>query len=90
MTTVREIVETPGMPGWVRVAIGLIGLAFCRMAAVLAEPLIESGWMWGQGLAAAISLGIGLDVLHAAARKRWPLVLFLDLLVVRGVTGKWR
>ena len=90
MTTVREIVELPGMPTWVRLSLGLIGIAVLRMAHVLAEPLMTSGWTWPQGIIVVVALVVGLDALHAAARKRWPLLLFTDLLVARLVSGRGR
>ena len=90
MTTVREIVETPGMPTWVRLTLGLIGIAVLRLAHVMAEPLLTSGWTWSEGILVVLALVIGFDALHAAARKRWPLVLFTDLLLARLVTGRSR
>jgi hypothetical protein len=90
MTTVREIVELPGMPAWFRVALGLFAIVVLRVAHVLAEPLLASGWTWSHGLPFLLALVVGLDALHAAVRKRWPLVLFTDLLLARLFSGRWR
>jgi len=90
MTTIRDITETPGMPSWVRVSIGLLGLAFCRAAATFAQPMIEAGWQWTHGTAALVMLALGVDLLHSGARKRWPLILFSDLLIARLFNGRWR
>ena len=90
MTTIREVVETPGMPSWVRFVLALMSVIFLRMGALLAEPMFDSGWAWGHGLAALVAIVIGIDLLHSAVRKRWPLVLFVDLLIVRLATGRWR
>ena len=89
MTTVREVVELPGMPTWVRLTLGLIGIGVLQLTHVLSEPLLSAGWSWGQGLLVLLFLFVGVDALHAAARKRWPLVLFADLLIGRLVTGRW-
>lgn len=90
MTTVREIVELPGMPTWVRLTLGLIGIGMLQLTHGLYEPLLTAGWSWGQGVLVLLFLLVGLDALHAAARKRWPLVLFTDLLIARLLTGRSR
>lgn len=90
MTTIREVVETPGMPTWVRFALALMTVVFLRMGALIAQPMFHSGWMWGHGLAALVAIVVGIDLLHSALRKRWPLLLFVDLLVVRLATGRGR
>ena len=90
MTTVREIVETPGMPGWVRFGLTLVAVALLRFAAEMAAPMVHGGWAWGHGIATLVALAVALDLLHSAARKRWPLVLFVDLLLGRLVAGRWR
>jgi hypothetical protein len=88
MTTVREVVELPGMPGWVRFALALMAAALLRLFAAWAEPMVAGGWMWGHGLVALVALLVALDLLHSAVRKRYPLVLFLDLVVARLATGR--
>ena len=90
MTTVREIVELPGMPAWVRLTLGLFGIAMLRFAHTMAEPLLAAGWSWSHGLVVGVALVIGFDALHAGARKRWPLVFFVDLLVARLLAGTRR
>lgn len=90
MTTVRDVVDTPGMPGWVRLALAVMAVAFLGLGAAFARPVIDAGWTWGQGLLALLTVAIGIDLLHAAARKRWPLVLFADLLLPRLMTRKRR
>jgi len=89
MTSMREAVETPGMPGWVRFALTLMGAALLRLAAELAGPMVHGGWSWGHGIATLVALAVALDLLHSAARKCWPLVLFIDLVVSRLVAGRW-
>ena len=90
MTSVRDIVETPGMPAWVRFALTLMAAALLRLAAETAAPMIDSGWAWAHGVATMVVLALALDLLHAAARKRWPLVLFLDLVLGRAAGGSGR
>lgn len=89
MTSVREIVETPGMPGWVRFALMLMAAALLRMAAEMAAPMVHGGWTWVHGIATLVALAVAADLLHSAARKRWPLVLFVDLVLGRLATGRW-
>ena len=89
MTTVREIVDLPGMPTWIRLSLGLVGIAILRFAHVLAAPMLEAGWSWSHGLPALVAVALGADALHAAVRKRWPLVLFLDLFLGRIASGRW-
>ena len=88
MTTVREVVELPGMPAWVRFALVMMAVAILRIVAALAQPMVEAGWLWGHGIAALVALIIALDLLHSAVRKRWPLVHFLALVVARLATGR--
>lgn len=89
MTSVRDIVDLPGMPGWVRFALTVMAVAMLRLTAAFAQPMVEAGWMWGHGIATLVALAIGVDLLHAGVRKRWPLVLFTDLLIARLATGRW-
>ena len=81
MTTLREVVDSPGMPAWVRAVLLLMSAVMLRLAAAWGEPMIHGGWTAGHGLATVVACGVGLDLLHGAVRKRWPLVLFADLLV---------
>ena len=89
MTTVRDIVELPGMPAWVRFALTLMGVVMLRLTAAFAQPMVEGGWTWGHGIASFVALAMALDLLHAAVRKRYPLVLFADLVIARLATGRW-
>lgn len=90
MTTVREIVELPGMPVWVRLSLGLLGVVILRIAFTFAEPMLVTGWTWGHGISMTVAVIVGVDALHAGARKRWPLLLFADLILARLATGRWR
>ena len=89
MTTVRDIVGLPGMPAWVRFALTLMGVAMLRLTAAFAQPMVEDGWAWGHGIASLVALVIAIDLLNAAVRKRYPLVLFADLVIARLATGRW-
>ena len=86
MTTVREVVDLPGMPGPVRFALTLMSAIFLRLAAEFGGPMTETGWTWGHGISTIVALLLAVDLVHSAARKRWPLVLFLDLFLARIVT----
>ena len=81
MTTVRDIVDVPGMPTWVRFALAVMAASILRLAAEFAQPMVHGGWTWSHGIATLVALAVGLDLLFAGGRKRWPLVLFADQLV---------
>lgn len=78
------------MPAWVRVTLGLFGIAMLRLAHLLAEPMLTTGWTWTHGFFALVPLALGIDALHAAVRKRWPLVFFADLVIAWLVSGRVR
>lgn len=77
------------MPTWVRLTLGVIGLALLRGAYMVAQPLLHGDWSWSHSLSAAVLATIGIDGFFAAIRKRWPLVMFCDLLFARLVSGRW-
>ena len=80
MTTLREVVDSPTMPGWLRGVLALMSAVMLRLATVWGEPMIHDGWTLGQGVATLVACAVGIDLLHAAVRKRWPLILFADLI----------
>ena len=56
-------------------AVGLVLLALGLFVLLAARPL-----NWRVGLCAAISAGIGVDLLHGAVRGRWPASVFFWLI----------